>query len=173
MPAHGGLRPADSRAVPLLRYAVTCRSISEISSCFFGPRPWHIEIRHRVKKTSTMNLFGFETLKLKIRRLKLWKPGVCCDVLRHAMMCYAMMWCHLILYDVRWHIMMLHYALVLWYRLIYTSMLWHAVTCYARMCYAMICYDMWFCQTCATRVKSWLRWEEARSFTLIAHVSHV
>ena len=26
------------------------RSISEISSCFFGPRPWHIEIRHRVKK---------------------------------------------------------------------------------------------------------------------------
>ena len=28
------------------------------------------------KKTSTMNLFGFETLKLKIRRLKLWKPTV-------------------------------------------------------------------------------------------------
>ena len=53
------------------------QSISEISSCFFGPRPWHIEIRHRVKKTSTMNLFGFETLKLKIRRLKLWKPTVC------------------------------------------------------------------------------------------------
>ena len=26
------------------------RSISEISSCSFGPRPWHIEIRHRVKK---------------------------------------------------------------------------------------------------------------------------
>ena len=50
------------------------RSISEISSCFFGPRPWHIEIWHRVKKTTTMNLFGFETLKSKIRRLKLWKP---------------------------------------------------------------------------------------------------
>ena len=44
---------------------------------FVGPRPWHIEIRHRVKKTSTINLFGFETLKLKIRRLKLWKPTVC------------------------------------------------------------------------------------------------
>ena len=43
---------------------------------FLGPRPWHIEIRHRVKKTSTINLFGFETLKLKIRRLKLWKPTV-------------------------------------------------------------------------------------------------
>ena len=43
---------------------------------FFGPRPWHIEIRHRVKETSTINLFGFETLKLKIRRLKLWKPTV-------------------------------------------------------------------------------------------------
>ena len=26
------------------------RSISEISLCFVGPRPWHIEIRHRVKK---------------------------------------------------------------------------------------------------------------------------
>ena len=41
---------------------------------FVGPRPWHIDIRHRVKKTSTINLFGFETLKLKVRRLKLWKP---------------------------------------------------------------------------------------------------
>ena len=52
------------------------RSISEISSCFFGPRPWHIEIRHRVKQTLTINLFGSETLKLKIRRVKLWKPTV-------------------------------------------------------------------------------------------------
>ena len=52
------------------------RSAFEVSSCFFGPRPCHIEIRHRVKKTSTINLFGFETLKLKIRRLKLWKPTV-------------------------------------------------------------------------------------------------
>ena len=26
------------------------QSISEISSCFFGPRPWHIEIRYRVNK---------------------------------------------------------------------------------------------------------------------------
>ena len=26
------------------------RSISEISSCFFWPRPWHIEIRHCVNK---------------------------------------------------------------------------------------------------------------------------
>ena len=53
------------------------RSISEVSSCFLGPRPWHIEIRHRVKtKTSTINWFGCETLKLKIRRLNLWKPTV-------------------------------------------------------------------------------------------------
>ena len=42
---------------------------------FLGPRPWHIEIRHRVKR-NTINLFGFETLKLRIRRLKLWKPTV-------------------------------------------------------------------------------------------------
>ena len=43
----------------------------------FGPRPWHIEIRHGVIKTSTINSFWFETLKLKIRRLKLRKPTVC------------------------------------------------------------------------------------------------
>ena len=49
---------------------------SEFQVCFLGPRPWHIEIRHRVKNTSTINLCGFETLKLKIRRLKLWKPTV-------------------------------------------------------------------------------------------------
>ena len=30
------------------------RSTSEISSCFLGPRPWHIEIRHRVKKHSQL-----------------------------------------------------------------------------------------------------------------------
>ena len=35
---------------------------------FVGPRLWHIEIRHRVKRKSTINLFEFETLKLKIRR---------------------------------------------------------------------------------------------------------
>ena len=35
-----------------------------------------LEIRHRVKKPSTINLSGFETLKLKIGRLKLWKPTV-------------------------------------------------------------------------------------------------
>ena len=39
-------------------------------------RPWHIEFRHRVKRTSTINLLGFETLKLKIRRLKLLWPTV-------------------------------------------------------------------------------------------------
>ena len=60
----------------LYYYITILQSISEISSCFFGPRPWHIEIRHRVKKTSTIILLGFETLKLKIRRLKLWKPTV-------------------------------------------------------------------------------------------------
>ena len=43
---------------------------------FFVPRPWHIEIRHRVEKTSTTNLFGFEALELNIRKLKLWKPTV-------------------------------------------------------------------------------------------------
>ena len=48
---------------------------------FFGPRPWHIEIRHRVKQTSTINLLGFETLELTIRRLKLWTPTVVGDIL--------------------------------------------------------------------------------------------
>ena len=51
-------------------------------NCFFGPRLWHIEIRHRVKKiTQLCSLFGFEILKLKIRRLKLWKPIVLCRML--------------------------------------------------------------------------------------------
>ena len=67
-------RTPDFRVSPGGRKHRKTRSISEISSCFFGPKPWHIEIRHRVKQTSTINLFGFETLKLKIRRLKLWKP---------------------------------------------------------------------------------------------------
>ena len=52
------------------------RSVFKISNLFLRPKPCHIEIRHRVRKTSTINLFGFETLKLKIRRLKLWKPTV-------------------------------------------------------------------------------------------------
>ena len=54
-------------------------SYSRFPKChrvFVGPRPWYIEIRNRVKQTSTINLFGFETLKLKSRRLKLWKPTV-------------------------------------------------------------------------------------------------
>ena len=38
----GGLRRKPGLSEP--------RSISEISSRFFEPRPWHIEIRHRVKK---------------------------------------------------------------------------------------------------------------------------
>ena len=61
---------------PIVKVEVQVRSISEISSCFVGPRPWHIEVRHRVKQTSAINLFGFGTLKLKIRRLKLWKSTV-------------------------------------------------------------------------------------------------
>ena len=39
------------------------------------PRPWHIEIRHRVKK-SPQSFCSDLRLKLKIRRLKLWKPTV-------------------------------------------------------------------------------------------------
>ena len=67
--------PGSCAATPRGRWLKKpARSISEISSCFFGPRPWHIEIRHRVQNTSTISLFGFESLKLKIRRLKLWKP---------------------------------------------------------------------------------------------------
>ena len=40
-------------------------------SCFVGPKPWHIEIGHRVKTTSTINLFGFETLKLKNSKIEI------------------------------------------------------------------------------------------------------
>ena len=52
------------------------RSTSEISSCFLGRDPGTLKFDIVSKKTSTIILFGFETLKLKIRRLKLWKPTV-------------------------------------------------------------------------------------------------
>ena len=43
---------------------------------FFGSRFWHIEIRYHINKIYTIRLFAFEILKLKIRRLKLWKQIV-------------------------------------------------------------------------------------------------
>ena len=41
---------APTLAPPPVSASEGVRSISEISSCFFGPRLWHIEIRHRVKR---------------------------------------------------------------------------------------------------------------------------
>ena len=41
---------------------------------FLGRDPGTLKSDIVSKKTSTTNLFGFETLKLKIRRLKLWNP---------------------------------------------------------------------------------------------------
>ena len=43
---------------------------------FLGRDPGTLKSDIVSKKTSTTNLLGFETLKLKIRRLKLWKPTV-------------------------------------------------------------------------------------------------
>ena len=43
---------------------------------FLGRDPGTLKSDIVSTKTSTINLFGFETLKLKIRRLKLWKPTV-------------------------------------------------------------------------------------------------
>ena len=60
----GGSRRGYPSQHAVARCQLVIRSISEISSCCLGPRPWHIEIRHRVKKTSTIDLFGFETLKI-------------------------------------------------------------------------------------------------------------
>ena len=42
----------------------------------FGRDPGTLKSDIVSTKTFTINLFGFETLKLKIRRLKLWKPTV-------------------------------------------------------------------------------------------------
>ena len=56
-----------------LCYCNLLRSISEVSSCFLGPRPWHIEIRHRVKKASTINLFGFET-QIENPKIEIMEP---------------------------------------------------------------------------------------------------
>ena len=43
-------------------------------SVFLGRDPGTLKSDIVSTKTSTINLFGFEALKLKIRRLKLWKP---------------------------------------------------------------------------------------------------
>ena len=64
-----------SKEVKMSLY-LSMRSISEISSCFLGRRPCTLKSDIVSIKTTTMNLFGFEILKLKIRRLKLWKPTV-------------------------------------------------------------------------------------------------
>ena len=71
-----GLQPGGAGGVEDARSDVLLRSISEISSCFSGRDPGTLKSDIVSKKTSTINLFGFETLKLKIRRLKLWKPTV-------------------------------------------------------------------------------------------------
>ena len=42
----------------------------------FGRDPGTLKSDIVSTKTSTIDLFGFETLKFKIRRLKLWKPTV-------------------------------------------------------------------------------------------------
>ena len=43
---------------------------------FLGRDPGTLKSDIVSKNTSTINLFGFETLKLKIQRLKLWKPTI-------------------------------------------------------------------------------------------------
>ena len=45
-------------------------------SVFSGRDPGTLKSDIVSTKTSTINLLGFETLKLKFRRLKLWKPTV-------------------------------------------------------------------------------------------------
>ena len=49
---------------------------SKCHRVFLGRDPGTLKSDIVSKKTSTIKLFGFETLKLKIRRLKLWKPTV-------------------------------------------------------------------------------------------------
>ena len=48
---------------------------------FLGRDPGTLKSDIVSTKTSIINLFGFETLKLKIRRLKLWKPTVLHDTI--------------------------------------------------------------------------------------------
>ena len=82
--AHGAERPAAEGASARQRTRgaghfppiSALRSISENSSCFLGRDPGTLNSDIVSTKTSTVDLFGFETLKLKIRRLKLWKPTV-------------------------------------------------------------------------------------------------
>ena len=62
----------------------------KVHCVFLGRDPGTLKSDIVSKKTSTMNLFGFETLKLKIRRLKLWKPTVYYTVLYYTIIYYTM-----------------------------------------------------------------------------------
>ena len=51
-------------------------SLQNFMFVFLGRDPGTLKSDIVSTKTSTIILFGFETLKFKIRRLKLWKPTV-------------------------------------------------------------------------------------------------
>ena len=53
-------------------YVHTYGRFPKFHCVFLGRDPGTLKSDIVSKKTSTNNLFGFETLKLKIRRLKLW-----------------------------------------------------------------------------------------------------
>ena len=58
-----------------------CGRFPKFHRVFLGRDPGTLKSDIVSTKTSTINSFGFETLKLKIRRLKLWKPTViCCEL---------------------------------------------------------------------------------------------
>ena len=61
---------------------VACGRFPKFHRVFLGRDPGTLKSDIVSKKTSTINLFGFETLKLKIRRLKLWKATVVAEVAR-------------------------------------------------------------------------------------------
>ena len=56
--------------------ARSCGRFPKFHRVFLGRDPGTLKSDMVSKKTSTINLFGFETLKLKIRILKLWKSTV-------------------------------------------------------------------------------------------------
>ena len=63
--------PGPAAARPNNNYTVYFRNFIVF---LLGRDPGTLKSDIVSKKTSTINLFGFETLKLRIRRLKLWKP---------------------------------------------------------------------------------------------------
>ena len=73
---HRGAGTHENKVESLALYRLSYGRFPKFHRVFLGRDPGTLKSNIVSPKTSTINLFGFETLKLKIRRLKLWKSTV-------------------------------------------------------------------------------------------------